>query len=132
MNKEEIIKHLRLYPELKKAVASGRDFVVYKKYRKNFVVGIDERIHTLLEIIDDFILNERSKEVMMILTYHYFGKKTDVATIKNMYVSPSTYYRIKEKIVNKLFNLCISKKLVPYDLLLQDPILQENVCDCAG
>lgn len=94
-------------------------FIIVGK-RKEYVV-IDNDTKLVSEIIDQFIEYEQEK---WLKSFYMKLKRgcSDIAIISDSPVERTKYYIMKEKFINKIYQCCIYKGIVPYEDIINERI----------
>ena len=85
-------------------------------------IEITEDIYLIREIIQDIMQKEKG-DIAQIIEYHIKKGKSDGYIITQLPLTKNSYYRLKQKIHEKIYNCCIEKKVVSYEEILVDSII---------
>ena len=86
-------------------------------------IEIDDEVKIIVEILDDIIASESPDGwVFKILKKFKEGKK-DIAIMTKSPVSKPTYYKLKDRLVTKIYICCVYKGLVSYEDILKEEIV---------
>lgn len=101
--------------------AEGKTEAEYwiSKRKEHFV--IDGEVLAVFEIFDDIIESERTPWVKELLKDVRRGRK-DISIQIDSPVARTKYYLTKERFINKVYECCIWKQLVPYEEVLKSDI----------
>lgn len=88
--------------------------------RKEYFV-IDGEVLAVFEIFGDIIESERTPWVKELLKDVRRGRK-DISIQRDSPVARTKYYMTKERFINKVYECCIWKQLVPYEEVLKSDI----------
>lgn len=121
MTKEKvqyIVKRIQYY---RKMQAEGKTEAEYwiSKRKEHFV--IDGEVLAVFEIFGDIIESERTPWVKELLKDVRRGRK-DISIQIDSPVARTKYYLTKERFINKVYECCIWKQLVPYEEVLKSDI----------
>ena len=112
-NKEKIRKTIHRLPKILRDMKQNEE--AGKKKR------IDPEEALIVEILDDVIRSEK-KDWVKDLVENLKREETDIRRIEEVPVSRAKYYLLKNRLVEKIYNCCISKGYVTYE-----DVLGENI-----
>ena len=106
MTKKELKKFLLIYPKIAQAVTEKMKCCVFTLYGRKKRVSIPEWSYKITQIFK-IIEAENNSIVKTIIEKIYIKGKNDKELIQTLPVTESSYYRIKRKIEDKIYQLYI-------------------------
>ena len=94
-------------------------FISIGKRKEKIIIDNDTKI--VVSIIDQVIENEQEPWLKTFYSKLKKGQK-DISIITASPVERTKYYLVKEKFINKIYQCCIFKGIVPYEDILNDKI----------
>ena len=113
MTKEKIRKTIHRLPKILRDMKQNEEGGKKKR--------IDPEEAVIVEILDDVIRSEK-KDWVKDLVENLKREETDIRRIEEVPVSRAKYYLLKNRLVEKIYNCCISKGYVSYE-----DVLGENI-----
>ena len=112
MTKEKVRKTLKRLSDILETLNSGKRVADTE---------IDKEALAIVEIIEELIAKEEVTWVKRWMLQLKTGK-SDIAILFDMPISRAEYYLLKARLVDKIYNCCIYKGLVPYESILNERI----------
>ena len=122
MTKEEIEYILKRMPQIERAIKKRQTVAHFYVGKRRERIEITEAIYLIREIIQDIMQKEKG-DIAQIIEYHIKKGKSDGFIIMQLPLTKNSYYRLKQKIHEKIYNCCIEKKVVSYEEILVDAII---------
>ena len=122
MTKEEIEYILKRMPQIERAIKKKQRVACFYVGKRRERIEITECIHLIRRIIED-IMQKEEGYIGLIIEYHIKKGKSDRFIITQLPLTKNSYYRLKQKIHEKIYNCCIEKKVVSYEEILVDTIV---------
>lgn len=82
---------------------------------------LDDEVKIILEVVDDVCNSVQPTWMRAIMQKITEGKK-DVYIMMHSPVGREKYYQSKERLINMIYNCCISRGLVSYQEILREDI----------
>lgn len=121
MTKREISELIKRYPNIREAIKKGlHKATFYVGKRKREIVLTDD-VKAVLTIIDDIYNSTNNKWVRSMIRELEAGK-SDISIICGMPWSRSVYYEHKRRLIEKIYNCCVSLQLIGYTEILKEEI----------
>ena len=121
MTKEKIVYLLNRYGFVARALKSNQSEISFYVGNRKETIIIDDQVKTIFSIIDD-VMKTESPLVAKIMNRWFKLGYSDERIIIDLPLSRSSYYSIKRRIENKIYQCCIVKELVSYNELLNEKI----------
>lgn len=122
MTKEKIKYILKILPYAIKLIKEGKTEATFYENNHSKTIVVDNEVRAVLEIVDELIANEKPDSWVMKILLGYKKGKRDIAIIMNAPVSRATYYSVKASLVNKIYDCCVYKGLVPYKNIINEEV----------
>ena len=122
MTKYEINYILRRMPQLERAIKQHKTVASFYVGNRREVIEITENIYLIRAILADIIQKE-DYYIGLIVEYHINQGKSDRYIITHLPLSKNSYYRLKQKIHERIYNCCIEKGVVSYEEIFVDIII---------
>jgi hypothetical protein len=114
MTKEEIEHIIRRMPQVERAIKQHATVACFYVGNRREVIELTEEIYLIREILADIIQKE-DYYIGLIIDYHIKKGKSDRYIITHLPFSKNSYYRLKQKIHERIYNCCIKKGVVSYE-----------------
>lgn len=125
MTKKMVRKYLKIYPSLEECVKSGKtELIVIKNGRKRRVELISDA-YKIVEYMD-LIIKSEGNFVYDILIKSIIKGIPNKVVISRKPISDAAFYRMKKKLVNKIYELYILDGFVAQEEILSVPIEDER------
>lgn len=122
MTKDEIEHILKRMPQVERAIRKHEDVACFYVGKRREVIEITENVYLIRTIITDIILKE-GYYIGLIVDYHIKQGKSDQYIITQLPLSKNSYYRLKQRIHERIYNCCIEKGIVSYEEIFVDVII---------
>ena len=122
MTKDEIEHILKRMPQVERAIRKHEDVACFYVGKRREVIEITENVYLIRTIITDIILKE-GYYIGLIVDYHIKQGKSDQYLITQLPLSKNSYYRLKQRIHERIYNCCIEKGIVSYEEIFVDVII---------
>lgn len=122
MTREEIIRIVKRFPYIDKAIASNCSKVkFYIGNRKNEIV-ITESVKQIKEFV--MLIYETEDDMWLkLMIKGIITEKHDVQIMREIHYTKSVYYPRKEAFLQKVYECCISKGIVTFEEVLKVKIV---------
>ena len=121
MTKSEVDEIVKRYPFVIEAVEAGEKTAVFYIGNRKQVFEITEAVKAVYMILDEISKNETDKDVQCMIDGIKKGR-SDVAIMQDVHWQKNAYYERKERLINKIFECCISKGFVRYEEIMKRSI----------
>ena len=111
---EEIVKR---YPFVIEAVKEGKKTAVFYIGNRKQVFEITEGVKVVYAILEEIEENETDKDVLCMIDGIKKGR-SDVAIIDDVNWQRNAYYERKDRLIDKIFECCIYRRLVEYEEIM--------------
>lgn len=122
MTKEGVEKVIKRYPKLAKAMRQKQNPAKFYIGRRRHIVVISEEVKVIFKIIEDIYAHEENYWIRKMIDGMKKGRR-DVAIMHDIPWAKNAYYERKRKIIEKVYNCCISRNLVDYNEILKEEIV---------
>lgn len=120
MTKKELKYYLRIYYKIREDVKNKKISSLVILYGRKRKVLIPKWVYCLEDIL--LIIRNRGGEFDVIINKFYFGGLTDKRILVDEPLSESSYYRLKRKLEESIYEL-----LILYGYVSEDEILNQMV-----
>lgn len=115
---EEIVKR---YPFVIEAAKKGEKTAVFYIGNRKQVFEITEGVKAVYAILEEIEENETDKDVLCMIDGIKKGR-SDVAIIDDVNWQRNAFYERKDRLIDKIFECCISKGFVRYEEIMNRSI----------
>ena len=122
MTKVEIEHILKRMPQVERAIRKHQTVACFYVGNRREVIEITKNIYLIRAIVEDIIQKE-DHYIGLIVEYHIKQGKSDRYIITQLPLSKNSYYRLKQRIHEKIYNCCIEKGVVSYEEIFVDIIV---------
>lgn len=116
--KGELVKR---YPYIVRAVQEGQTRAVFYVGKRKHEILITEVVKTVCRIFDDIYSSTKNKWIRLMIEGVRAGK-SDISLIHVLPWERNAIYERKRKLIEKIYNCCVSLQLVCYDEILKEEI----------
>lgn len=115
---EEIVKRC---PFVKEAAKAGEKTAVFYIGNRKQIFEITEGVKAVYAILEEIEANETDEDVLCMIDGIKKGR-SDVAIMQDVYWQKNAYYERKDRLIDKIFECCISKGFVRYEEIMSRSI----------
>lgn len=106
MNKHDLKEFLSIYPKLRGAILAGEKETVIVRYGRKKCVAVPPWAMEVEKSLRE-IAAHNDTVIAQIIDNLYLKGYNDCTTFSRLPVSESTFYRLKRKIEDRVFEMCI-------------------------
>lgn len=121
MTKKEVEELVKRYPYIVRAVQEGQTRAVFYVGKRKHEILITEVVKTVCRIFDDIYSSTKNKWIRLMIEGVRAGK-SDISMIHLLPWERNAFYERKRKLIEKIYNCCVSLQLVCYDKILKEEI----------
>ena len=121
MTKKEMGEIVKRYPYIIRAIKNGKAKATFYIGNRRQQIEITETVRAVCKIIGDIYRTTRNPWIRRLIRGILAGK-SDTALICELPWERNAYYERKRKLIEKIYNCCISLRLVKYLEILQEEI----------
>lgn len=122
MTKQELKKTIQKYSKIEHALKGGVAYAEATRIGRTKVAAIRPWMYRLPEILRRIAETEKNGEIVRIIEYGIRLGQKDRAVMRAIPVSESTFYRWKNKLTDKIYELLIEAGEVTDDEILSESI----------
>lgn len=111
MTKRQIRTLIKRYPYISKGINADKEKIEYYVGKRKQSIDIDVKTKAVYEIVNGIYNEERDEYKKQMLKGIMTGK-SDISISVRLPYSKTTYNRIKNEIITKVFEICILNGLV--------------------
>lgn len=122
MTKKELKVYLRIYFKIAESLVRRKDGTEIKIGAKTKFVKFKNWVYRLPEYLREIKDEEKNEQLQKLIKLRFEQGKTDRTILAQLPISESTYYRWKEKIVEKIYAMFIESGYVSRKEIMQEAI----------
>ena len=122
MKKSDIEYILKRMPQIEKAIKRKQAVACFYVGNRKEVIPITANVYLIREIVED-VIKKGNNYIREIVEYHIKQGKSDIFILTQLPMAKNCYYRLKNKIHERIFNCCIERGAVSYDEIFIEEII---------
>ncbi len=123
MTKDNVEKVVKRYRYVHKAIEQNLETITFYIGKRKQKLHITNEVKIIYEIINDVYSHIGIKWLSKMIKGILKGK-SDTYLITQFPYERSTYYKIKQKFIEKIYRCCIAKQMVAYEELIKEEMAQ--------
>ncbi len=121
MTIQRIQRILKRFPYIKKMLAEGKTEARFYIGKRTEHIIVDEKVKITLEILRD-VENSLKEDWEREMVEAMKAGKSDVQILREVPACREKYYKVKWKLIDKIYKCCIHRGLVTYEQVLSEDI----------
>lgn len=121
MTKADVEEIVKRYPFVIEAAKAGEKTAAFYIGNRKQIFEITEGVKAVYAILEEIEESERDRDVLCMIDGVKKGR-SDVAIMQNVYWQKNAYYERKDRLIDKIFECCISKGFVRYEEIMNRSI----------
>ena len=121
MTKKQVEEIAKRYPYIACAVKKNQGVAEFVSGGRKRKIPITEEVKAVCDIIDDIYLNTENIWIRKMIEGFKAGR-SDISLIHDMPWERNAFYERKRKLIDKIYNCCVSLQLVDYYEILNEEI----------
>ena len=119
MTKADVEEIVKRYPFVIEAAKAGEKTAAFYIGNRKQIFEITEGVKAVYAILEEIEESERDRDVRCMRDGIKKGR-SDVAIMQNVYWQKNAYYERKDRLIDKIFECCISKGFVRYEEIMNE------------
>lgn len=117
MTKADVEEIVKRYPFVIEAIKEGEKTAVFYIGNRKQIFEITEGVKAVYAILEEIEASETDEDVLCMIDGIKKGR-SDVAIMQDVYWQKNAYYERKDRLIDKIFECCISKGFVRYEEIM--------------